>query len=100
MTAFRSRYDRARFFWLMGVAVFLLGFGVFAAHDGAGLLIAAAGIGLAQVAVRTRCHSCRKSLMMTYAAESHAGWWRSEARKKWMPERVCSDCGFRLDGPQ
>lgn len=97
MTLFRSRFDRARIFWLAGLAVFLAGAAYFVTGAIAGWVVAVAGIAITWIADATRCPNCGKSLMRSYPLRRGNRFRRLAFRNNPYPERTCSECETRLD---
>lgn len=57
------------------------------------------GVVLMSVARLVRCPNCRKSLMVSYLGLKRSNPLRFIVFKNnFLPERICSDCGTRLDG--
>lgn len=96
-----SRYRLVLTLQCAGLAIFLTGFLLLVTLSvkAIGFATALVGILTLSAARQFRCPRCRKSMMVSYFGMKPSNPFRVIAFKNnFVPERVCSDCGMRLDG--
>lgn len=92
-----SRYVVARGLMVFGYALLILGFILGGVIGGSWPLAVLMPAGLmVTAAFCVRCANCSKPVMRTYLGAQGRGYRPLAFRNRFLPERVCSDCGFDL----